>query len=258
MKMAETLLNNEWNFVHEITLKVHTHDDVDQMRKEFLTLLQTLIRFDYASFYLEEEGKPARPVGVGLSREELEFYIRELEPIDPFRPLWSLLSDPKHSAIRVSDYVLNREIEETEYYQRTWKPKNIQYSLFAGLGYEGRPLGSLSLYRTGQGEEFSDKEILILNLLKSHLNLWLWKQRKPQILNQEFSPSLYALKKAYAVTDRELEVIDLWSKGLTDSEICQEISISKNTLKKHISNIFSKLSINNRVELLKRLKKPQG
>lgn len=77
-------------------------------------------------------------------------------------------------------------------------------------------------------------------------------------MNQEFSPSLYALKKAYAVTDRELEVIDLWSKGLTDSEICQEISISKNTLKKHISNIFSKLSINNRVELLKRLKKPQG
>lgn len=252
--MAEKLLDNEWSFIHEITLKIHSRDDVDQMRVEFLSLLQTLIRFDYASFYLEENGKPARPVGVGLTQEDLDFYIRELEPIDPFRPLWTLLSDSKHSAIRVSDYVLNREIEETDYYQRTWRPKGIQYSLFAGLGYESTPLGSLSLYRSSQGEEFSDKDIYILDLLKSHLSLWLWKRKKGQAPGKVSIESLHHLKKEYGITEREMEVIDLWSRGLTDSEICERLSISKNTLKKHISNILGKLEISSRVELLKILK----
>jgi DNA-binding NarL/FixJ family response regulator len=48
-----------------------------------------------------------------------------------------------------------------------------------------------------------------------------------------------------------MEVIELWSRGLTDKGISDQISISNNTLKKHFSNIFGKLGITNRVELLK-------
>lgn len=66
-----------------------------------------------------------------------------------------------------------------------------------------------------------------------------------------FRPSGDSLKSKFGLTDREIDVVGLWSRGLTDHEICEELSISKNTLKKHMANIFGKLEISSRVELLK-------
>ena len=97
-----------------------------------------------------------------------------------------------------------------------------------------------------------------MNVLKAHLNIFLWKDKQSRNRcprHREERPS-DSVKKRYSLTDREIEVIELWSRGSTDDEICEILSISRNTLKKHISNIFGKLEINSRVELLKVL--PQG
>lgn len=245
--MPEKLTEREWRFMNEIFLHIHSNNDMDQMRLEFFDLLQNLVEFDYASFYLYKNGKTVQPVGYNLAAEELEYYMEKVEDIDPFLPLRKLLSDPNHPAIKVRDYVFTKNIEETEYYRRIWIPKKIQYSIFAGLGYREKTLGSLSLYRTQAGTEFSEKELQIVNTLKGHLNIRLWNMRE----HHSFRPSGGSLKSKFRLTDREIDVVSLWSQGLTDQEICQELSISKNTLKKHMANIFGKLEISSRVELLK-------
>ena len=86
-----------------------------------------------------------------------------------------------------------------------------------------------------------------MNILKAHLNIRLYRENEPYRIN----PAESSLKTIYGLTDRETEIIELWSRGLTDNEISDRLAISKNTLKKHISNVFSKLEINSRVELLK-------
>lgn len=254
--MRVSLTEREWSFINEIILNIHSAEDNVKMRQTFFDLLHMMIHFDHASFYLYENDRSTKPVGVGLTREELESYCRE-EDMDPFKPLRKLFSDPTHTVVRVRDYTLKNDMEDDEYYQRLWEPKGIRYSLFAGIGYDGQALGSLSLYRTASGEDFSDKDIEIMNVLKAHLNIFLWKDKQSRNRCPDTGgASLYSVKKRYSLTDREIEVIELWSRGSTDDEICEILSISRNTLKKHISNIFGKLEINSRVELLKVL--PQG
>jgi len=50
------------------------------------------------------------------------------------------------------------------------------------------------------------------------------------------------------LTERELQVLELIAAGKSNHEIAQELIISYNTVKKHVSNILSKLELQNRIE----------
>lgn len=52
------------------------------------------------------------------------------------------------------------------------------------------------------------------------------------------------------LTAREKEVLDWISKGKIEKEVAAELFISIKTVKNHISNIYSKLQVNTRVEAL--------
>ncbi|HIV99493.1 MAG TPA: LuxR C-terminal-related transcriptional regulator [Candidatus Ornithospirochaeta avicola] len=58
----------------------------------------------------------------------------------------------------------------------------------------------------------------------------------------------------YHITGREVEIINLIKKGLTNKEIASELSISVNTVNNHIANIFSKTDVRCRIDLLNLLK----
>ena len=57
-------------------------------------------------------------------------------------------------------------------------------------------------------------------------------------------------KRIDTLTRRELEVALLLREGYSNAKIANKLSISEGTVKKHISNIFSKLEIYNRTEVL--------
>jgi NarL family two-component system response regulator LiaR len=50
------------------------------------------------------------------------------------------------------------------------------------------------------------------------------------------------------LTDREMEVLRLVAKGLTNPEIAQRLVITEATVRTHVSNILSKLHLANRVQ----------
>jgi DNA-binding NarL/FixJ family response regulator len=52
------------------------------------------------------------------------------------------------------------------------------------------------------------------------------------------------------LTNRELEVLAELSKGLTNSQIGNNLFISEGTAKKHVSSILSKLNMSNRMEVV--------
>lgn len=54
-----------------------------------------------------------------------------------------------------------------------------------------------------------------------------------------------------AISDREMEIIELVAAGLTNQEIAQKLEISKRTVDNHISNILNKTSTDNRVSLVR-------
>jgi two-component system, NarL family, response regulator LiaR len=53
---------------------------------------------------------------------------------------------------------------------------------------------------------------------------------------------------AHDLSPRELEVLQLVARGLDNSEIASELSISPRTAKNHVSSILSKLEVPNRIQ----------
>jgi DNA-binding NarL/FixJ family response regulator len=51
------------------------------------------------------------------------------------------------------------------------------------------------------------------------------------------------------LTDREREIAALVSRGLSNKEIAQELHLSANTIRTHISNILRKLNLSNRTQI---------
>lgn len=58
------------------------------------------------------------------------------------------------------------------------------------------------------------------------------------------------LQAAYRITDREFEVIELCVRGETNREMAGSLAVSIRTVETHIINIYNKLGVNNRIELM--------
>lgn len=69
-----------------------------------------------------------------------------------------------------------------------------------------------------------------------------------QIL-KEFPQNKEITKEKIPLSTRELEVLKLVAKGLSNREISAMLIISEHTVKSHLKNILSKLHLDNRVQL---------
>jgi two-component system NarL family response regulator len=50
------------------------------------------------------------------------------------------------------------------------------------------------------------------------------------------------------LTDRELQVLALVARGLSNREVAEQLFISENTVKNHVRNILEKLQLHSRME----------
>ncbi|MCM1985144.1 photosynthetic electron transport-dependent transcriptional regulator PedR [Lyngbya confervoides] len=57
--------------------------------------------------------------------------------------------------------------------------------------------------------------------------------------------------KLQALSDREIQVLELVAAGLTNEQISKQLEISKRTVDNHISNILTKTATENRVALVR-------
>jgi two-component system, NarL family, nitrate/nitrite response regulator NarL len=70
---------------------------------------------------------------------------------------------------------------------------------------------------------------------------YLWGQRS--------SSKKETRKPNFGLTERELEIVSAIANGCTNRDIAEEFSISEQTVKHHLSNIFDKTGVSNRLEL---------
>ncbi len=80
-----------------------------------------------------------------------------------------------------------------------------------------------------------------VELIRYELNLLSKKESNLNLVEKEIN----ALMK-----DREKEILDYLAKGFLYKEIAAELFISKETVKKHIHNIYEKLQVQTRTEAL--------
>lgn len=66
------------------------------------------------------------------------------------------------------------------------------------------------------------------------------------LLNEQEAPNH---RKTFGLTPRELQIVAAVVEGRTNKDIAAKFSISEDTVKRHLTNIFDKLGTSNRLEL---------
>jgi signal transduction histidine kinase/DNA-binding NarL/FixJ family response regulator len=126
----------------------------------------------------------------------------------------------------------------------------------------GLNLGAVSyIEKPFKIEELIAKVDSILATLKRHREAFVCKAYQSVMSDIHHRPSSVSKKrcaftdncKKYRLTSREVEIIKLLIKGIPYKVISADLSISEKTVGKHVSNIFSKVGVNNKIELISRL-----
>ncbi len=82
----------------------------------------------------------------------------------------------------------------------------------------------------------------------------LMEQGMPEaVQTEEKSPENMDFPEAELLSDREKEVLIGMLQDKKRKEIAEELCITENTVKKHVTSIFRKLEVTNRNELIKKL-----
>jgi len=79
---------------------------------------------------------------------------------------------------------------------------------------------------------------------------WVGRERVADLIRVlQSQPVKTEDHRPFGLTSRELEVVQAVVGGYTNKEIAERLSISQNTAKHHLSSIFDKLGVSNRLEL---------
>lgn len=240
---------NDWMLLNNIIYKIYTTEDFDAMRLELLEQLKMVVDFDSADFYMasDEEGKLlSDPVSYNCDMDLSEIY----QDIDYSR---GIVAGGKTLIYRETDIISDEVRVETDYYKKVYKPNKWHYALQAVIARHKKFLGVITFYRCIGKEDFRYDDIFVLDILKDHLAYRLEQQKKRQNEPGNKLTVTEAVER-YGCTRREHTILKLLMSGKDSRDICDELVITPNTLKKHILNIYRKLGITNRVQLFKMVK----
>ena len=145
-------------------------------------------------------------------------------------------SDPLHSGdhhtvTRLSDFYTQREFRRTTmgaYAARA----GIRREIMLPLPPDGENDRRLLLFRKA-GSDFTDRDALLLTLLRPHVYSLHLRQR-------------YRNRGLPPLTARQMEILRMVAAGLSNTQIARVLYVSEATVGKHLENIFSRLVVSNR------------
>jgi DNA-binding NarL/FixJ family response regulator len=76
-----------------------------------------------------------------------------------------------------------------------------------------------------------------------------------KLLRNPFVASSEQSQQEIKLTDREIEVLEQLSKGLSYNAIAENLILSTGTIRKHIENIYRKLQVHNKLEAVQKARK---
>lgn len=103
-------------------------------------------------------------------------------------------------------------------------------------------------------------------LIFTGLGIWLaLKLTKPKVETRVIEKEVLLHQKDFVLNERELEklglskreveVLELMSKGMSNQEIATQLFVSLNTIKTHSSKIFEKLDVKRRTQAVEKAKR---
>ena len=241
------LETNDWIVLNDIIYLIYSTKDMEEMQRLFLERIRKEIVYDAADFFLadfEDPNKLSHGVTVGMRSDSALKY----DELDYNR---DIRCSGRSMVYRSSDTIPDERRINTPYYDKVYRANDLHYSLQMMIGFEGRFLGLITLYRKKSRGDFDYYDIFTLDVLKDHISLSISKRFSAEKTSEVFDVDGFVLK--YDLTKREAEVLRHIIRRQDNVSISKELVISMNTLKKHERNIYKKCGVKSRMQLFKLL-----
>ena len=245
------LRETEWMTINHILLDIYMVNDIGMLTKKVMKGLRLLIPYSKGYFMLfDEEQEPLLDdmCLVGFDAEELKMYINESYEEDYLKYLSDLTT--KTPIYQDTNILMDNIRMFTPFYSKFLETVDCPYG--GGLLFirNNRIIGILEIFRSGKLVDFNEKDIYILNVLKTHIENIVFKTMQMSQRQAMDEKCFKSMKERFELTDREIEILRLVSNGSSNQEICDKLLISNSTVKKHIYNIYTKTGVINRTQLL--------
>ncbi len=247
---------NEFLLFNEIIYRMNTTVDLEDLRRALLVQLRLLIPFAAASIITIEMDPTTHLL---THRDPLclpeRFVLMEQEWIaksDEDRALWH--SHAPESVIVRDSEMWEREEERlsSPSYRDVYSRYGIYDVLQMNIAYQNERMALLTLYRTREDGPFTDRDVFFLRALSNHIDLaYHARLHGAAAARPEPTEPLRALAARCGLTRREEEIVGLIFRDRSNEEILDTLYIARNTLMKHLQNIYRKCGVSSRWELRK-------
>ena len=227
--------------------------NLNELTERLLKTFRMLIPYTQGYYLIfDENGKidEQKSSFIFMDAKSADEYLKHYYHIDYLK----YISDfTKKTVIYRDTDILDEDIrKKTEFYRDFLRPKNIPYGCGIILLKEEKIIGIINLFRSNELGDFSDKDLYILDTLKLHLRNIQYHLCDREV--GEVEDKVESVCKQYDLSERETEVIRLVNEGASNTEIGDKLSISISTVKKHFYNIYNKIGVKNRTQLIVLLK----
>ena len=241
----------EWNTINNILLELYTIEDVRTLSKKVLNVLHLLISYSKGYFLLLDEDQKIveeNSYFLGFDEVYVRRYISTYYSKDYIQYLYDF---SKETVVFQDTEILDDNIRmNNDFYKNFLKPADIPYGSGILIIKKKKIIGIFNLFRSESQGDFCERDIYILNVLKHHLENIIHNTIKMGVKNYNQNKCLELAQKKFQLSDREIDVLELIARGLSNNDICSIANISISTVKKHIYNIFNKAGVNSRTQLL--------
>ncbi|AWE07728.1 hypothetical protein DCE79_10175 [Lysinibacillus sp. 2017] len=212
---------------------------IPKTRSIVLKELENIFDYKHTLFWLsDKDGNLKNPLNNNISDKMLSEYLDDIYIQDFLYPSLNIKRFEKRNALKLMDVVTKEQYEESEYFKRFMLKYGFYDEMVITLKHDEQIIGAIGVVSKENSNQFTWHDVLRFNYLSQIISSVLLH------CNEETK---------FPLTSREMEIIELVKIGCTNSHIGEELYISINTVKKHLNNIFQKLSVTNRVELLNKL-----
>jgi DNA-binding CsgD family transcriptional regulator len=150
----------------------------------------------------------------------------------------------------VSDLLTQREYRRLPIYGDYFRQRGVEDQLVAVVKARDARTVLVVFSRSRRG--FADRDRTVVSLLMPHLQNAVRHRHRLAALTTSVAgrpaplgPDLWA-----ALTERERDIVTCLATGSTDQRIARTLAISPRTVGKHLENVYRKVNVSGRVELV--------
>lgn len=248
-----------WERIHEFLFDCGGIRNPRELSEEVVKKIDRLIPFDQARvYYVDYSGNLCDEYLLNVNKKWSSLYREYYSKVEngKYALLANLNKNISHVALPPVEECIHdwTNAQPSEYITDYLKPQGLKYSFGFGLfdAYDTLKCG-ISLDRTGS-VKFTGTEIEIMYYIRTHID----NLHRNLFATVPIDKINAGTGGGVPLSQREFEIAGLIKNGMSTETISKKLFLSKKTVYRHVANIFAKMNISSRRELVMKLNECRG